>query len=138
RNTLGPGKRSALARMKWHYERDPETNLPRQVTTWDWDWALVNLLHKQAAKRIKDAIRDLLKITFPKESALTATAASPVLGVPSSSPISWSEMGKLIRSDQRLVDQLRDIFDIQPRTLFKPAVDYAEQVRQDEEENLQI
>lgn len=138
RNTLGPGDRTTMARMKWNYEVDPDTGLSRQVTTWDWDWALVNLLHKQSSKRIKDAIRDLLQITFPKESALTAAAASPVLGVPASKPISWSEMGKLINSDPELINQLRDIFDIQPRTLFKPAVDYVEQVRRDREEHLQI
>lgn len=134
RNVMGGIQgRKVVTRMAWQFAPNEETGIPEQTTTWDWDWALVQLLVTQTTKSVKDGIRDLIGLSTPKTSVWEHSATSSVLGISARDAVSWTEMGALIRQDKGIMDQLRNLMDIQPRTLFRPAVDYQEQLAATEE-----
>lgn len=132
KNSFAPGDRSATTRMIWWYETDEQTGETIQKTRWDWDWATVKLLNTLLTDtQAHPAIRaNLKKIDFDlkvqKTGDVTNTASSKRVGV--KEPISWQELGREIRRNQELMEELRNALLIKPRAVL--VGDLLEQIEQ--------
>jgi hypothetical protein len=118
--------------MIWWYETDEQTGETIQKTRWDWDWATVKLLNTLLTDtQAHPAIRaNLKKIDFDlkvqKTGDVTNTASSKRVGV--KEPISWQELGREIRRNQELMEELRNALLIKPRAVL--VGDLLEQIEQ--------
>lgn len=134
-SSFGADGRRIRTRVRWWEEPD-DSNRFVQKTEWDWDWATTNLLHailKGDDKgnnyvRYRKKLKDLdFHMDFTGTSAtINATAWSKTLGVTKDDPLSWKDMGALIRETPAVVELLRNGLCIHRRPWLEG--DYLEQL----------
>lgn len=125
KNSLGPTGRSITTRVLWWEEEDPQTGSWRQRTVWDWDWSLVHLLYsilhlKTAGPRLRHSLLETgFHLECPSVSDVENRAWSRTLGMTEADAVPWSELGRRIRSDPKLVETLRSALRIRRRALLQ-------------------
>jgi hypothetical protein len=131
KNSFGPTHRSAVVRLLWWHETDPDTGEDIQRSVWDWDWATVhllnNLLNGDVSTYYKSRLKDRgvhLEVIRSGDSDNAAWSRSA--GVSKNNPVSWSELGALIRQNTELLDTLRSALGIARRPFL--AGDYVSQI----------
>lgn len=125
KNSLGPAERRIQVPSRWVWVPDPENpGKHRQSYFWDWHHATIDLLlsfetmdgRKQTFKDIK-AVCDLHKASLGRVWSRT-------LGIPESSPVKFSEAGKILEYDHvHLMPALYDILRIKRRPILQPGGD---------------
>jgi hypothetical protein len=130
KNSLGETHRELYVSVLWKNKRCPETGQMRQYTRWDWPGGTVDLLTKfESGKR-----RDMIKEVVDLHKVTGGRWWSNRLGVTKDNPISKSEIGMLIDSNEAIRDSLRDLFGIKRRKKFEVGVDYLAQLDKLKEE----
>lgn len=135
-SSFGPDRRQIKTRVLWWEEPDDNGRFI-QKTVWDWDWATTNLLHTilkgdEKSGNYNVRFRHLLKqdgfhMEFKGDpKSLGASAWSKTLGVTDKDPLSWREMGALIRETPEAVERLRNCLRIFRRPWLEG--DYLEQL----------
>jgi hypothetical protein len=118
KNSFGPTGRRIKTRFIWWVEDDPETGDPRDVFLWDWNWALVTLLHElegTGQQRLK--ARDLhINCQSPKAD-LECLANFPALGM-GKEYLPFSEVGQMIQDNPEVCDRIRDALNIKRRKVL--------------------
>lgn len=128
-NSFSQGNRAIVTRMLWWYEPHPETGRPRQVTCWDWDWSLVHTISTQlSGDRFDPIYRARLKeagihVEVLKTGDVENTAWSRTVGVKKENPVSWAELGAMLRSDESLKQAIRDAFCVVTRPTLSGSID---------------
>jgi hypothetical protein len=121
KNSFGPTGRRANTRMLWHYTADEKTGKQTQTTIWDWDWATVDLLNKllhdaSANTYLRGRLKDSnVHLVCTESGDATNKAWSKSLGMTQSDAKPWSEVGKDIRRDKKLLNKIRDALGITRR-----------------------
>lgn len=134
KNSFGPTHRKIQTRLLWWDEPDPATGEPVQKTAWDWDWSTVHLLWnnmqgEKASPRIKAALKAAdFHLECPSTGEVANTAWSRTLGMTKDDPLTWTEVGAMIREDGELLDRLRRALRIARRPLM--AGDYLAQMEE--------
>lgn len=132
KNSFGPTHRRIQTRVLWWDEIEEATGDTVQKTAWDWDWSTTHLLNSQlsgekSSPRIRAALKAIdFDLTCPSAADVENTAWSKAVGVSAKDPVTWSEMGALIREDKDLMDRLRRALRITRRPLL--AGDYLAQL----------
>jgi hypothetical protein len=122
KNSLGETDRSIKAELRWYQRECPETGEFRQYTYWDWNAATVHLLSSYEGFR-KEKINEIVHIGGDGNKRYSKT-----LGIPSSDPVTPSELGALIEADADIKHKLRRLFGIKPRKEFKRGENYDKQL----------
>lgn len=123
KNSFGPTGRKIQVRLLWWHEPDPITGRPFQKTVWDWDWATVHLLNSllngDASTYLKAKLKKMdFHIDITSAGDVDNGAWSETLGMKEKEALTWSEVGAMIREDDKLMDQLRDALGIARRPLL--------------------
>lgn len=121
KNSFGETDRPPIhVSVLWQYAWHEPSNTQRQYTKWDWTSATVDILasHTEGSRgaKIKEVV-DINKLTGGKYW-------SSALGVTKESPVNKTELGAMIESDSKMVDELRTLLAIKKRHLFKSGDDY--------------
>lgn len=122
KNSEGEGYRDLAVNVMWNYRKHGITGQLRQYTKWDWDTALVDHLLSYSGK-YRAKIDEIVAIE-KHHRGFTCSR----LGV--KKPVSSVELGQLIASDPKLVEELQDLFGVLRRRVFVPGVSYDEQRQQ--------
>ncbi len=113
KNSFGPTHRRCQTRVLWMDTIDENTGERIEKTFWDWDWTTVHLLNwmlsDKGNPRIKHSLKNELgfHLACPSTSDIENRAWSRTLGMTEKDACPWSELGALIRQDQKLMDELR-------------------------------
>lgn len=125
KNSYGATGREILITMSWLNRKNPDTGLMEQVTQWDWAGALVDLLLTYKDVGLKKRIAEIVDINCLKEGK---SYCSKKLKVPKEKPVSKRELGKLISSNPKMKQQLRELFGICEYAIFEPGIGYRKQI----------
>lgn len=126
KNSHGITGRTITTRMLWWLEDDMELGTTRQRTIWDWDWALVHLLHSldgQSKKRVADFD---IHVEAVHTSDVDNDAWSRTLGIPKSDPQPWHVVGAALRKRPEVLQRLRRALAVKSRPYL--AGDYLDQL----------
>lgn len=127
KNSFGPEGRSINARMLWWQERDEKTGVyGDQITRWDWHWSTISLLTSITGMYANNLKESGFHLEAPKKSDVENTAWSKNLGMEKEDAIPWSEMGKKLSEDKKLMDTIRQCLSIRRCSLLEG--DYLKQL----------
>ena len=126
KNSFGDNLRKAESRLIWWDEVDPETGYRVQRTQWDWDWAMINLLHRLEGREKANFADSGIHLHCPQTGDFTATAWSKNLGMKADHAVPWSELGRRFRETPEILDRIRQALSIRRRTLLTG--DYSQQL----------
>jgi hypothetical protein len=119
KNSLGPTNRKLNVKALWWWHPDPVHGRPRQEYVWDWHDATINLLlsfekmdgRKSTWKKIRE-VCDLHVVAGRR-------VWSRALGIPESSPVSYTDAGIILEYDHReLLPGLYDVLHITRRPIM--------------------
>ena len=118
KNSLSPANHEKLqVRMTWNFDEHS-----RQVTTWDWHDASIDLITSFDGVR-KQRIMDIIPLVNVDKSRRTADCNE--LGLKKAP---WREIGAAIMTRPDIVDGLDKFFNIRKRRKFEMGVPYCDQV----------
>lgn len=132
KNSFGSSNREIITRLLWWFEDDPETGARTQKSTWDWNWATVNLLReikenpKYKGRMLKQLDDGGWHLATPKTSAIENLAWSRTLGMKEADAVPWQTLGEMIHQDHAVMEMLRRALDIHRRPIL--AGNYARQL----------
>jgi len=115
KNSFGPTGRRIRTRFLWWVE-DDENGQPRDVTTWDWNWALCTLLNEVEGKdkvRLKE--RGLGISVKSPAADVECLANFSAIGMGKAEFASFQEVGQRIQDNPTVCDSIRDALNIQRR-----------------------
>lgn len=125
KNSLGPTGRKFPVQARWWYSIDPITGTRRQEYVWDWHGATIQLLtsFEKMDGRKTTTWKDIKEVCdLHVESGRRVW--SRALGIPSTSPVSFSEAGAILEYDHReLLLPLYNTLRITRRHILKPGGD---------------
>jgi hypothetical protein len=119
KNSFGAPNRSIRTRFLWWTELNEASGKRERRHAWDWDWSIVDLL-SGAEGPLKAALKEhglTVKATSPAAD-VGCMASMKALGISEKSPVPWSELGRLLNTDEAIKNQLREAMDIQPGALL--------------------
>lgn len=127
KNSLGPTHRKIIARARWGYQTNPDTGELVQTFLWDWHASSIDLL-------LSFDVTDGRKTLFKQVSQIldlhkckAQTVWSRALGIPESSPVSYSEAGEMLEYDHpELLPDLYKLLAIERRPILRVGGDLAQ------------
>ena len=138
KNGLGEDQHRIQVPIIWYNRRfeGPKGSEVRQYTKWDWDSAAVELLTAGfKEKTYLDKVREIVDI----HQVTGGKYWSKALDVPKSDPLPKSDLGRKLTRHRQIRNDLRDLFGIKRRKVFRKGVDYLEQIevlREDVEDQM--
>lgn len=127
KNSYGEDGRTVFVNCVWFDEayRDEEgRKRHRQKTIWDWHGATVDLIANMDGKKGTDA-RELCGRLKAKSQT---KAMAPGLGF--EEPVDYHLIGRKIARSKRIMKELRIMFGIAERKVFRNDIDYEDQLRE--------
>lgn len=119
KSSMGDEMREVMVDFMWWHDRHPSGRGVRQYSKWQWSAATIDLLQSQeggAAGRIREVV-DLHKA---KDNRFWSTT----LGVSREAPIPKADIGDLLEQNEKVVEQLSDLFAIKQRIVMQRGDDY--------------
>ncbi len=119
KNSFGAPHRAIKTRLLWWAEDDPETGEVYDRVVWDWDWAIVNLLHEADGierRRLKERGLDI-KVKSPAAD-IECLASMPALGMGKDEYLPWTEVGSMIQQNSHVADEIRRALNIKKRRIL--------------------
>lgn len=116
KNSFGPTHRAIRTRFLWWHETDEQTGELVQQVTWDWDWAIVNLLHEAEGiykNRLKAAELEV-KVKSPTAD-VECLANMRALGMGKEEYLTWQEVGRMIHENAEVSGRIREALGIKIR-----------------------
>jgi len=119
KNSLGPTHRKIVARARWGYQPNPVTGELEQLFLWDWHASTIDLLLTfDVTDGKKTLFKNLSKIV-DLHKCKAQTVWSRALGIPESSPVSYSEAGEILEYDHpHLLPELYKLLAIERRPIL--------------------
>lgn len=121
KNSLGPGRKMIQADFKWFFDEQG-----KQRSYWDWHSATVNLLDKQLTGSLRSAAMAICDLHT--KSSGGKRVWSKALDIPESDPQTYAVAGALLEKKPELLTALHKLLGVREYTIFKPGVDYTQQL----------
>jgi hypothetical protein len=116
KNSFGPTHRTIKTRFLWWYDEDEITGELIQRVTWDWDWAICDLLQSAEGinkNRLKKA--DLELKVKSAAADIECMANMRALGMGKDEYLSWQEVGRMIHENAEVSQRIREALGIKIR-----------------------
>lgn len=130
KSSIGADNRRMSAWVSWCHRRGEDGQM-RQLTRWQWNEATTRLICDfqkgkiyPSTKLSESTWRKKMDNYFHFRDLGRGNYCSDTLGVPSSDPLSASEIGKLINSTPEVLNSLRLLFGIHDNCLWMPGEDF--------------
>lgn len=111
----GSSRNQIYAEMLWWRAKNPHTGRLDQFTAWDWHTASIELLFsfndaKSGTKTLYKKIMEVCDLQLVNKSS--RLAASKTLGVSSSSPVTFRELGRILESRPDVLEAIYPLLGI--------------------------
>jgi hypothetical protein len=123
KNGYGEGDRRARSRVLWRYEDVEGESDPRQVTWWDWNWSICDLLvhlkdwkQPMLAQRLRDS-GVVLEAKSP-DADVEPLAQCKALGMGKNDWLSYSEVGAMLHANEEVRNKIRRALAIRRRPVL--------------------
>jgi hypothetical protein len=130
KSSIGADNRKMSAWVSWCHRKGEDGNM-RQITRWQWNEATTRLLCDfqkgklyPSTKLSESTWRTKMDDYFHFRDLGRGNFCSDSLGVPSSDPLTASEIGKLINDTPEAMSSLRLLFGIHDNCLWEPGEDF--------------
>lgn len=131
KNSLGPSRLSINVDMLWWFDEDHEYT---QRTVFDWNAASIELLLSFEGSRFNKLMEVCDIHVVDKSKKLIWSEA---LGVPRSSPVTFSEAGELLEDNPEILRRLYPLLHIREMQEFQPGVEYRKQLEEAKQKALE-
>lgn len=139
KNSLGDTNRFIFVDISWQnepvYDAVQDGVYVRQVTTWHWHRASIQLLMGKDL-HCKRELRDIVDLHLSEKATRDGVPRvySKKLGIGQKTPATMDEAGELLWQDRAIRRELRNLYNIAVRKVFKPdgTVDYLDLLKNEE------